>query len=145
MESAAVSKIHISTVVDDIPEQLLETYGLTSKDWRKSQLNDPCIGFILNQVQTGSKVPAKRDLDQTIDVRYLKEWDKLYVEQGVLHREVNLNGQNFKQLVLPPVFRDGVFQALHDDLGHKGRDRTTSLFEQMIFFGLEWMDTSDRK
>ena len=82
----------MSTAAGDISEQLLQTYDLTFKDWRKAQVRDPCICFILNQVQTRSKVPAKRDLDQAVDVRYMKEWDILYVEQGVLHREVNLNG-----------------------------------------------------
>ena len=134
VESVAVSDIHSSTQVDDIPEQLLQTYGLTSRDWRKAQLKDPCIGYILHQVETGSNAPAKRDLDQTVDVRYLKELDKLYTDQGVLHRKVSLNGQEFQQVVLPPVFHDEVFQALHNDLGHQGRDRTTSLFKQRFFW-----------
>ena len=134
VESVAVSDSHASTQVDDIPEQLLQTYGLTSRDWRKAQLKDPCIGYILHQLETGSNVPAKRDLDQTVDVRYLKEWDKLYADQGVLHRKVSLNGQEFQQVVLPSVFHDEVFQALHDDLGHQGRDRTTSLFKQRFFW-----------
>ena len=134
VESVAVSDSHASTQVDDIPEQLLQTYGLTSRDWRKAQLNDSCIGYILHQVETGSNVPAKRDLDRTVDVRYLKEWDKLYADQGVLHRKVSLNGQEFQQVVLPSVFDDEVFQALHNDLGHQGRDRTTSLFKQRFFW-----------
>ena len=130
VESMAVSDCHASTQVDDFPEQLLQTYGLTSRDWRKAKLNDPCIGFILHQVETGSNVPAKLDLAQTVDVRYLKEWDKLYADQDVLHRKVSLKGQEFQQVVLPSVVHDEVFQALHDDPGHQGRDRTTSLFKQ---------------
>ena len=133
MESVAVSD-HSSTHVDDILEQLLQAHGLTSRDWRKAQLNDPCIGYILQKVETGSNVPAKRNLDQAVDVRYLKERDKLYVVQGVLHRKANLNGQDFQQIVLPPVSRDEVFQALHDDLGHQGRDRTTSLVKQRFYW-----------
>lgn len=35
--------------------------------------------------------------------------------------------------------REGVFKALHDDLGHQGRDRTTSLFKQRFFWS--GMDT----
>ena len=55
-------------------------------------------------------------------------------DQGVLHRKVSLNGQEFQQVVLPPVFHDEVFQALHYDLGHIGRGRTTSLFKQRFFW-----------
>ena len=134
IESLAVSPAHVSKQTLEIPEQLLQTYGLTFKDWRKAQLSDPCIGFILNKVETGSKAPAKRTLDQAVDARYLREWDKLFVIQGVLHRKVSINEQDFQQLVLPPVFRQEVFQALHDDLGHQGRDRTTSLFKQRFFW-----------
>ena len=134
VESLAVSPAHVSKQILEIPEQLLQTYGLTFKDWRKAQLSDPCIGFILNKVETGSKAPAKRTLDQAVDARYLREWDKLFVSQGVLHRKVSINEQDFQQLVLPPVFRQEVFQALHDDLGHQGRDRTTSLFKQRFFW-----------
>ncbi|MCG8034916.1 MAG: hypothetical protein JAZ03_22460, partial [Candidatus Thiodiazotropha taylori] len=83
VESVAVSGVHMATSADDMSEQFLETYGLTSKDMRRAQLNDTCIQYILNKVQGGSSVPAKRDLDQSVDPRYLKEWDKMYVVQGV--------------------------------------------------------------
>ena len=69
VESLAVSPAHVSKQILEIPEQLLQTYGLTFKDWRKAQLSDPCIGFILNKVETGSKAPAKRTLDQAVDAR----------------------------------------------------------------------------
>ena len=48
--------------------------------------------------------------------------------------KVSINEQDFQQLVLPPIFHQEVFQALHDDLGHQGRDRTTSLFKQRFFW-----------
>ena len=134
VESLAVSPAHVSKQILEIPEQLLQTYGLTFKDWREAQLSDPCIGVILIKVETGSKALAKRTLDQAVDARYLREWDKLFVSQGVLHRKVSINEQDFQQLVLPPVFHQEVFQVLHDDLGHQGRDRTTSLFKQRFFW-----------
>ena len=43
-----------------------------------------------------------------------------------------MNGQNFLQLILPPAFREDVFELLHDDLGHQGRDRTMSLIKQRL-------------
>ena len=128
-ESLAISPAHVSKQILEIPDQQLQTYRLTFKDWRKVQLIEPCIGFILNKVETCPKAPAKQTLDQAVDARYLREWDKLFVSQGVLQRKVSINEQDFQQLVLPPVFRQKVFQALHDDLGHQGRDRTTCLFK----------------
>ena len=133
VESLAVSESPASAP-DIIPEQLLQAHGLTTEDWRKAQLDDPSLHFIISQVQKGSRVPAKRTLDPAFDKRYLKEWDRLKLSNGVLHRKVVLNGQDFLQLVLPPVFRDDVFEALHNDLGHQGRDRTTSLIKQRFFW-----------
>ncbi|MCM8885689.1 MAG: DDE-type integrase/transposase/recombinase, partial [Candidatus Thiodiazotropha sp.] len=119
---------------DDIPEQLLQAHGLTCKDWRKAQTDDPTLNLIISHLQQGSRVPAKRTLDKAFDTRYLKEWDRMYLSNAILHRKVILNGQDFQQLVLPPVFREDVFQALHNDLGHQGRDRTTSLVKQRFFW-----------
>ena len=85
-------------------------------------------------LETGLPAPLKRDVDPAFDKRYLKEWDKLLISNGVLHRKVVLNGQDFMQLVLPPVFREDIFTALHDDLGHQGRDRTMSLIKQRCFW-----------
>ena len=74
-----------------------------------------------------------------IDTRYVKDWDKVCLSSGVLHRKFTLNGQEFLQLVLLPGFEDIVFQALHDHLGHHGRDGTTSLIKQRFFWpGMDW-------
>ena len=93
-------------------------------------MGDPTLRRIISHLEKGSRVPAKRDLDQTFDVRYLKEWDKFSIPNGVLHRKAILNGQDFLQLVLPSGFQDIVFSVLHEDLGHQGRERTTYLIKQ---------------
>ena len=36
--------------------------------------------------------------------------------------------------MIPLSYRDLVFKALHDSLGHQGRDRTTSLIKQRFFW-----------
>ena len=64
LERLAVSNNTRTSQKEDISEQLLITYGLSPKDWRKAQLNDPCISFILNEVQAGANVPARRNLNQ---------------------------------------------------------------------------------
>ena len=121
-------------ITEDIPEQLLQSHGLTSKDWRKAQLEDPTLSVIVRCLKTGLPAPLKCNVDPSFDTRYLKEWDKLLLSNGVLHRKVVLKGQHFLQLVLPPVFREFFFTALHDDLGHQGRDRTMSLVKQRCFW-----------
>ena len=88
----------------------------------------------MDRIEQGLDAPAKKDVDPIVDTRYFKEWEKLYLSNGVLHRKTTLNGQEFLQLVLPPGYQDIVFQALHDDLGHQGRDRTTMLIKQRFFW-----------
>ena len=34
-------------ITEDIPEQLLQSHGLTSKDWRKALLEDPTLSVIV--------------------------------------------------------------------------------------------------
>ena len=58
----------------------------------------------------------------------------LYLSDGILRRKNIINGQDVLQLVLPQKLRYDVFQALHDDLGHQGRDRTLSLVKQRFFW-----------
>ena len=49
-----------------------------------------------------------------------------------------IDGQQISQLVLPMHFRSIVLKLLHDDSGHQGRDRTTSLVRSRFFWpGLE--------
>ena len=120
-------------ITEDIPEQLLQSHGLTSKDWRKAQLEDPPLSVIVRCLETGLPAPLKCNVNPSFDGGYLKEWDKFLLSNGVLHHKVVLNGQHFVQLVLPPVFRKDIFTALHDDIGHQGRDRTMSLVKQRCF------------
>ena len=49
-----------------------------------------------------------------------------------------IDSQQITQLVLPVHFRSVVLKLLHDDSGHHGRDRTTSLVRSRFFWpGLE--------
>ena len=81
-------------ITEDIPEQLLHSHGLTSKDWRKAQLEDPTLSVIVCCLETGLPAPLKPNVDPSFDGRYLKEWDKLPLSHRVLHRKVVLNGQH---------------------------------------------------
>ena len=128
VESLALSQPETNT---DIPESLLQAHALSSMDWRKAQRQDPTLKVIIDNLEVGSRVSAQQT---QIDRRYLKEWEKYYISQDVLYRRGELNGQPFQQLVLPLEFRDSVFEALHDDLGHQGRDRTISLVKQRFYW-----------
>ena len=88
----------------------------------------------MDRLEQGLNASAKKDVDPLIDTRYFKDWDKLCLSSGALHRKSTLNGQESLQLVLPPGYEDIVFQALYDDLGHQGRERNTWLIKQCFFW-----------
>ena len=76
--------------------------------------------------------------------KYLRESNKFSLQNGILYRNIVLNNQNVRQLVLPASFRDTAFRLLHTNLGHHGRDRTLHLMRERFYWpGLE-QDVSER-
>ena len=76
---------------------------------------------------------AKQTSYQDPSMIYLLDWDKLEIMDGVLYRRGTVSGEAYLQLVLYDTLLEDLFLALHDDLGHQGRDRTISLFKQVSF------------
>ena len=71
-------------------------------------------------------------------MKYIREWSRLSLVDGVLYRNTILNNVQTRQLVLPLHFRSIILKQLHDDLGHQGRDRTLSLVRSRFYWpGLE--------
>ena len=126
MECPFIDSVYASEASDstppfteDISEQLLQTHCLTAKDWRKAQLQDLSLSFVIKCLEACLPAPSRRSLDQVVDAKYINEWNKMILSYGVLHRKVTLNGQNFLQLVLPPAFREDVFKRYIMTLGIK--------------------------
>ena len=133
IESVALSDETATS--ETVPEQLIQAHALSSKDWRKAQRDDDTLEFIVQHLKTGSRKPAPQALaNTTYDARYFKDWDKLFLCNDILYRRGMVSNQEFQQLVVPLCLRDDIFKALHDDLGHQGRDRTTSLIKQRFFW-----------
>ncbi|XP_052224106.1 uncharacterized protein LOC127839760 [Dreissena polymorpha] len=136
----------VSTVIPDsisevetqagvqVPDEVLLSYALSSKDWIEAQSKDPVISVVIDHVHKGTRPSASRALGTSAVDKYRRDWDKLELRNGVLYRKGTLFGEQYHQLVLPSALRDEVFQALHDDLGHQGRDRTMSLFKQRFYW-----------
>ena len=137
VSSPLVDSVALTTSVpssDSIPDQML-SHAMSSKDWRKAQRNDPTLKNIIDQLEAGSRVLAPQThTSPSVDRRYFKDSERLFMSHDVLYRKVTLNEQEFEQLVLPMAFREVVFKAFHDDLGHQGRDRTTSLIKQRFYW-----------
>ena len=55
-----------------------------------------------------------------------------------------IDGIQVKQLVLPEEYRDQVLTALHDRMGHQGRDRTMSLARERFWWGTMNLDVETK-
>ncbi|MCG8078530.1 MAG: hypothetical protein JAY75_20120, partial [Candidatus Thiodiazotropha taylori] len=136
VESVALSDTACSVgTPEEIPEDIIQSRALSDKDWRTAQKEDPTIALIVEHLKTDARKPAPQVLaNPKYDARYVKDWDKLYLCNDILCRKGTVNNQEFRQLVVPLALRDGIFKALHIDLGHQGRDRTTSLIKQRFYW-----------
>ena len=65
---------------------------------------------------------------------YTRCWHELVTIQCVLYRKSHVFGEDRLRIVLPASIRQEVFKALHDDLGHQGRDRTVSFFKERFYW-----------
>ena len=134
VECVALTADPIDSQVE-IAENILQASALSDKDWRKAQQQDPTLNLAVQYLKSGAGKPASQILaNPSYDTRYLKDWDRLYLRNGILYRTGSVNHQEFQQLVVPLTYRDDIFEALHSDLGHQGRDRTTSLIKQRFFW-----------
>ncbi|MCG7878320.1 MAG: hypothetical protein JAY78_18545, partial [Candidatus Thiodiazotropha taylori] len=119
---------------EEIPTDTLKATALSRQDWLKAQSGDPNIRFIMDHIISDKKPTTLQAEKFGIDRRYLLSWDDLKLKDGVLYRTIKINEETVDQLVLPPLLRNIIFQAYHDDLGHQGRDRTISLIRQRFFW-----------
>ena len=121
--------------VEEVPEDIIKDYALSSKDWRSAQLDDPILHQIHDHFRQGTRPSVTPGTDNLpVIEKYRREWDKIQLKDGVLYRQGSFNDVAYLQLILPETLRDDVFKALHDDLGYQGRDRTISLFKQRFFW-----------
>lgn len=121
--------------MESTPKDSADATGISSINWAKEQIEDSCIGKILNFVKSGY-FPMKEELDSVSSggVKLLRHWKNLYVSNGILYRKTSLNGEEVNQLVLPLKYRDMVFTHLHEMVGHQGQDRTLSLVKSRFFW-----------
>ena len=129
VETICISTRALEHVIDD---NIVEP-----RDWQPAQRNDPIIGPIIKCVQEG--VPPRpghtRGLDKCPEaIQFSREFNNLKLRRGVLFRVTKDNDVDKWQLVLPRKFRTAVMKGLHDDVGHMGRDKTSELFRQRVYW-----------
>ena len=95
---------------------------MSQEDWRKVQLQDPTVGFVLRAMEKGEKPRYNLLKTKSLEARLLVR--KLEVIDGVLWRrfEDDRGRGSYTQLVVPRALRDGVLGELHAGVvgGHLG-------------------------
>ena len=127
------------TLVDPPTPDLLDSTSLQNVDWSKEQVADSTLARVVELVKL-KFCPDKSSLQTESPnvLKYIREWSRLSLVDGVLYRNTTLNNVQTRQLVLPLHFRSIILKQLHDDLGHQGRDRTLSLVRSRFYWpGLE--------
>ena len=104
----------------------------------KAQCKDSVLGlaipYICKGVKPKGKVIAK--IRCKAARKYLLQFDRLVLKQGVLHHIYICNDVETHQLVLHLEYHDTVLCMLHDDYGHQGLDWTFTLVRERDFFGV---------
>ena len=72
----------------------------------------------------------------------LKERRNLRADDGVLRREIMMNGEEISQTVCPRHKRKKVIELCHDAVGHPGIDRTLDILRRRVYWPLMFKDVS---
>ena len=106
---------------------------------------DNQIGPVIKWVESGAP-PSKSDLYQIrskLTRKMLYQFDRLILEEGVLHRLYIDQDMEFHQLVLPQRYHSKILKAVHDDMGHQALDRTLSLLRERVYWPTMAQDASE--
>ena len=132
---------NITTYIDTLPtnvEVMSQTSALPdmrSVDIKREQQHDPIISEWFYYVRHKQK-PKKEQLPLSpYHSALLRSFDKLCIRDGILCREVNsVDSQVKYQVVVPNSLVPDILYYLHNDMGHQGRDRTTSLVQDRFYW-----------
>ncbi|KAJ8367494.1 hypothetical protein AAFF_G00317170 [Aldrovandia affinis] len=133
-ERAASLAGHLSQLV---PPGLDMFSSLSSADLQSHQRQDPTINRVLHFVERKRR-PSRRERDKEnqMVLRFLKQWDKLTVLDGILYRVTRDPVTKHKrfQFVLPDSLKSQALAGVHDLAGHQGQPRMLSLVRQRFFW-----------
>ena len=92
-----------------IQEETINGTALTAKDWKQAQSEDHNLRFIIGHLLEGCK-PTQESTDiRGIDRRFLSDWDKYHLKEGVLYKRAIISEEDFDLMCLPQSLRDDIF------------------------------------
>jgi hypothetical protein len=108
--------------------------SLSTRDMKSAQCSDPLFSQLISSLKKNTKPKINQLYPSSERQQLLNEFDKLILENGVLHRKVIVDNEPKLQMVLPYPLRLVALKGLHDDIGHHGRDRTLHLVRERFYW-----------
>jgi len=142
---AICNTIYVSPFIEILPHQNVNIVDVTDspgetmaqievREIRKQQREDPIIGVwyraTIDKMPPQKQIISSNPKHQTMN----RNFKHFHMIRGILYRKTEDNGQQVNQLVLPSAFTHQVLQGLHNDVGHPGKDRTSSLVRERFYW-----------
>ena len=113
-ERSAVVEITEQRATSALPQILNE-------DMAKAHAADAEISRAILYIRRGQPPNrTERKAEEQGTRRLLKDFHRLTLDGGVLHRETRSPEAHQRQIILPAVFRKAAIIKLHDEMGHQG-------------------------
>ena len=110
---------------------------MSIREWRKEQEEDFAINKIMQLMHNDLlfKYRGTRNEDSEVQ-NYLKIRKSLCIVETLLHRKVQLKSHlvEVNQFMLPAPYRKQMVLACHDEMGHRGIDRTLLLLQDRVYW-----------
>ena len=99
------------------------------------QDEDTCVSKVKAHIEGRVLISEKSIKSETVDVQKLfNQKDRLVIISGILYRKILVDDSEVLQCVVPAKYRQAVFKALHDNMGHPGRDKTLALHRARCYW-----------
>ena len=101
----------------------------------KQQEQDDDIAQAMPYLRSGHKPTRIQVMRQGKPARkIISQWAKLSFKQGVLTRNIEVEGVEINQLLLPTRLQNQMLTAMHDAAGHHGSERTLALVKMRCYW-----------
>lgn len=109
-----------------------EHQPIPPEEIRLAQRENQHIGPVVESMMPGIKPTIQQLKSFSMQSkRLMREWERMMPDgDGILRRKTAVR----TQMVLPEKYKDTVLKALHNEMGHQGAERTTSLVRDRFFW-----------
>ena len=131
MQTAGINEVQLEV---QPPSAVLP--NISKEELLEMQRQDPEMSQVWKILDEGRTPTVRERRGTPPGVRdYLKQWSKLTVHDGLLHRVVkDPSGDIIKQVLWPRCLREKTLETMHDTLGHQGVERTELLIRSRCFW-----------